>query len=69
MDKEKLKSNWVDCGDNDKEFYFFIKSLNNFNERDLIDYIEMRYNIVIVKYSLEYKEDGSYFEVEKYIER
>jgi len=69
--KEYLKKeNIKDIGDNEKEYYYFIKVLDNFKERDiiynLIDKIEIKFNIEILKYSLEYKKNGSYFLVEKY---
>ncbi len=69
LNREKL---FIDIGDNKKEYYFFLKSLDNFKERDiiynLIDYIEIKYKIDILKFSLEYKKNGSYFLVEKYKE-
>ena len=70
--KKYENKDFIDIGDNEKEYYYFIKVLDNFKERDiiynLIDYIELKYNIEIKKYSLEYKDNGSYFLVEKYKE-
>ena len=69
--KEYLKKeNIKDIGDNEKEYFYFFKKLDNFKERDiiynLIDKIEIYFKIEILKFSLEYKRDGSYFLIEKY---
>ena len=72
LEKENkyFNKDFINIGDNEKEYFYYIKSIDNFKERDiiynLIDYIELKYNINILKYSLEYKSFGVYFLVEKY---
>ena len=62
----------VDIGDNDIEYRYRIDSLSNWSERDivyeLLDFIEMTYNISIEKFSVEYIVKTNVITVERYKE-